>query len=60
MATKIEKLIKKKIKPASIEQILETFKKNTKKLKKLILAIIKNIPENRSCDCKPRAERAFI
>lgn len=51
---------KKKIKPASIEQILKTFKKNTKKLKKLILAIIKNIPENRSCGCKLKAERAFI
>ena len=51
---------KKKIEPASIEEILKTFKLNTKKLKKLILAIIKNIPEKRSCDCKTRAERAFL
>jgi 5'-methylthioadenosine phosphorylase len=47
-------------KPVSIEQVLENFKKNTAKLKKFVSAIIKNLPEERGCDCQKRAERAFI
>ncbi len=49
-----------KVEPVSIEQVLSNFKKNTEKLKKLILAIINHLPEERSCDCQSRAERAVI
>ncbi len=51
---------KTKIKPVSVEQVLKTFKKNTEKLKKLISAIIKEIPEHKKCDCLKKAERARL
>lgn len=51
---------KSRAKPVSIDKVLKNFKKNTAKLKKFVSAIIKNIPENRSCGCKGKAESAFI
>lgn len=47
-------------KPVSIEEVLANFKKNTEKLKKLILEIIRNMPNERTCECQKRAEQAKI
>ncbi len=49
-----------KIKPVSVTEVLENFKKNTKKLKKLISAIIKNISEKKECGCKERAKQGKL
>lgn len=49
-----------KIEPVSIEQVLKNFAKNIEKLKKLILAITKNIPKEKKCDCQKKAERAVM
>ena len=46
-----------KIEPVSVTEVLRNFKKNTKKLKDLISAIIKKIPEKKGCDCQKRAEQ---
>lgn len=51
---------KEKIEPVSTKQVLKNFAKNTEKLKKLILAVIKNIPGERKCDCAEKIKRAFI
>lgn len=51
---------KKKVKPVSIEEVLANFKKNTDKLKKLVSAVIENIPERKRCGCRGKAERAVI
>ncbi len=51
---------KGRTKPVSIEQVLNNFKKNTFKLKKLVSAIIINTSERTECDCKEKAERALI
>lgn len=51
---------KGKVGAVSIEEVLKNFKKNTAKLKKLVLSIIKNIPERRTCGCQGKAERALI
>ncbi len=49
-----------KVKPVSVDQVLEVFKKNNEKLKELISAIIKNMPKEKKCDCRGKAERAGI
>lgn len=51
---------KSKIEPVSIEQVLANFKKNNEKLKNIILEIIKNIPDEKTCDCQKKADRAVI
>lgn len=51
---------KDKASPVSIEEVLTNFKKNTEKLKKLVAAIIENMPEKRRCSCQIKAERALI
>jgi 5'-methylthioadenosine phosphorylase len=51
---------KKKVESVSVEQIFENFKKNTEKLKKLISAIIKEMPEKRKCQCEEKAKRAKV
>lgn len=51
---------KTKIEPVSVKKILDNFKKNTKKLKKLMSVIIKNIPEKRNCECEEKAKRALL
>jgi len=47
-------------KPVSIEQVLKNFAENTEKLKTLISAIIKEIPDRRPCDCSLKSKRAII
>jgi 5'-methylthioadenosine phosphorylase len=49
-----------KVEPVSFGQLLATFKKNNEKLKKLIFEIIKNLPDNKKCDCREKAERAAV
>ena len=51
---------KGKTKPVSIEEVLANFKKNTEKLKNLVSGIIKNMPEEKGCECKEKAERALM
>jgi len=51
---------KTKQKPVSVEEVLENFNKNLEKLKKLTVAIIKNIPKNKDCDCREKSKRAVI
>ena len=48
------------IKPVSIDEVITNFRKNTDKLKRLVSATIKNIPEKRKCDCRKKAERALV
>lgn len=51
---------RKDIKPVTAQEVLRTFKENNEKVKKLILEIIKNIPETRSCPCKDALKQAFV
>ena len=44
-------VVQKKVKPVSAEKIKEVFKKNIEKAKKLMIEIIKALPEKRSCIC---------
>jgi len=48
------------VKPVSVEQVLANFSKNNSKLKGLVLAIIKDIPEKIKCDCQKKAQKALI
>jgi len=48
------------IKPVTGQEVLKIFKQNNEKVKKLILEIIKNIPETRSCSCKDALKQAFV
>lgn len=41
-----------KVKPVSASEISISFKSNIEKIKKLMLEIIKNIPDKRNCECK--------
>ncbi|MDD2731888.1 MAG: S-methyl-5'-thioadenosine phosphorylase [Candidatus Pacebacteria bacterium] len=50
----------RKIEPVSIEQVLANFRQNTEKLKRYVSSIIENMPQQRSCDCLKKAERAII
>ncbi len=50
----------KEVEPVSIKIVLENFKKNTEKLKKLISEIIKNLPREKKCDCLEKSKRAVI
>lgn len=52
--------VKRQAAVVSIQAVLASFKKNTNKLKKLIEAIIKNLPEKAVCDCLAKAQRARI
>jgi 5'-methylthioadenosine phosphorylase len=49
-----------KVEPVSIDLVLSNFAKNTEKLKILISAIIKEIPDKKICDCKAKSDRAKI
>lgn len=46
--------------PVTIEMVLENFKKNTGKLKELILEIISHLPESKGCGCQKKIERAKL
>lgn len=47
-------------KPVSIEHVLENFRNNNEKLKKLIVSIIQNIDKKEACDCVRKAQKAKI
>lgn len=49
-----------KVQPVTIEEVLRNFKANTEKLKNLVSAIIQDISEEKSCECRIKAERAII
>ncbi len=51
---------KKGIKPVTAKMVLEIFKKNTEKLKSLILEIIKNLPKKRECNCAKILKEAGV
>jgi 5'-methylthioadenosine phosphorylase len=51
---------KKGIKPVTAKEIIRIFQKNNEKVKKLILEIIKNLPEKRSCQCALSLKEAII
>jgi len=51
---------RKEIKPVTFKMISEIFKKNNEKLKKLILEIIKNLPEKRECNCPDVLKEAKV
>lgn len=41
-----------KVKPVTVAEITENFKVNIEKVKKLMLAVIKDWPKKRTCDCR--------
>ncbi len=51
---------RKDIKPVTANEVAKVFKKNTQKLKELIVEIIKKIPEKRNCLCKDALKFAKI
>lgn len=51
---------RKDIKPVTTQEVLEVFRKNIEKMKKLILEIIKVIPEERKCLCSQALKEAFV
>lgn len=51
---------KGKVAPVSIKQVLKNFAENMEKLKTLISAIIKQIPDKYACDCLAKSKRAVI
>lgn len=46
------------VKPVSVEEIVKNFKQNMEKVEKLILSIISEWPEKRSCDCREALKQA--
>ncbi len=48
------------IKPVTAQEVLKTFQQNTEILKKLILEIIKKLPETRTCPCSQALKNAFL
>jgi len=51
-------VVEKKIKPASVEEVLKTFKKGVTKAKKIMLEMIENWPKRVSCDCQKALQGA--
>jgi 5'-methylthioadenosine phosphorylase len=49
-----------KEKPVSAEEVLEMMRKNTEKVKKLLLLAIKKIPKVWKCECNEALKNAFI
>lgn len=47
-----------KVKPVSAKVVVKTFKKNISKVRKLILAMIKNWPKKVTCDCQKALQEA--
>ncbi|MFH1598532.1 MAG: S-methyl-5'-thioadenosine phosphorylase [Patescibacteria group bacterium] len=50
----------KGIKPSTTQTIIKTFKKNDQKLKKLILQMIENFPEQAKCQCSQSLKEAAL
>jgi 5'-methylthioadenosine phosphorylase len=48
------------IEPVSIQEIIKIFQKNTEKLKKLILEMIKEMPVQRKCSCGQALKDAVL
>ncbi len=53
-------IIDENIKPVTSDEVNRMFASNLEKLKSLIIEIIKNTPEKRSCDCKNILDNAFM
>lgn len=51
---------RKDIKSVTAREVMKVFNQNTEKLKKLILEIIKNIPEKRNCPCSQVLKEAGV
>ncbi len=51
---------RKDIKPVTAKEVLSIFKKNTEKMKELILEIIKAVPKERKCPCVQSSKEAFL
>jgi len=50
----------KKVKPVSLNEVVRVFHQNNQKIRQLILEIIKNLPQKRTCDCKDALKNAVI
>ncbi|MFC1701069.1 S-methyl-5'-thioadenosine phosphorylase [Patescibacteria group bacterium] len=51
---------RKDIKAVTLQEVIKIFNKNNEKVKKLILEIIKNMPEEFSCQCGQALKQAII
>jgi len=51
---------REEIKPVSAQEVLRVFKRNIEKLKKLILEIVKALPEKRNCSCSKALKEATL
>lgn len=51
-------VVKGKVKPVSVKEIINNFKENIDKVKKLMLKMIENWPEKRNCECGESLARA--
>jgi len=52
--------LKGKVKPVTAKEVLKIFKQNVEKSKKLIMKIIENLPEKRSCPCSQILKEATV
>jgi len=51
---------RKDIKPVTAKEVIRIFQKNNEKVKELILEIIKNLPDQRNCECAAALKEAFV
>lgn len=51
---------KRGIKPVTAREVIRIFKENNEKLKKLILEIIKNLPDKKNCQCAISLKEAVV
>lgn len=51
---------RKDIKPVTLEEVVKTFNANNEKVKKLILEVIKNLPEKLPCSCHESLKGALL
>jgi len=51
---------RKDIKPVTLNEVVETFNRNNEIVKKLIIEIINEIPQNRSCECGRALKGAML
>ena len=49
-----------RVKPVSHEEVIEVFNKNLENLRKLIVEIVRRLPEERACDCRKALEHARL
>ncbi len=48
------------IKPVTADEVVRVFQANERKIKKLLLAMLKNLPPRRQCRCRHLLRQAFI